>query len=199
MKKIIIGIIIVFIITMGILSLKKEETKIINPSIKVEIKGSVKKPGVYELNSNSRVADLIKKSGGLTTNSDVSIINLSKKLQDEMVVIIYTKEEIKEMISGSTSIKYIEKECVCPMLENDGCFDNYVTNEDEVINDTGKVSLNTATIEELLTLPSIGETKAKDIIKYREEHGGFSNIEEIMNVKGIGKATFDKFKDYIII
>jgi len=198
MKKIIVVSIIIIIIGVG-LSLKKEKVEVINNSVKVEIKGSVNKPGVYELNSNSRVEDLIKKSGGLTEDSDISIINLSRILEDEMVVIIYNKDEIKEMIRGNTSIKYIEKECVCPILENDGCFSNYLTNEDEIINDTGKVSLNTATIEELLTLPNIGEAKAKDIIKYREEHGGFNNIEEIMNVKGIGKSTFEKLKDYIII
>lgn len=198
MKKIIIVSILIVIFIVGS-SLKKEKVEVINKSIKVEIKGSVNKPGVYELNSNSRVEDLIKKSGGLTRDSDISIINLSKKLEDEMVVIIYNKDEIREMIRGNTSIKYIERECVCPILENDGCFSNYLTNKDEIVNDTGKVSLNTATIEELLTLPNIGESKAKDIIKYREEHGGFNNIEEIMNVKGIGKSTFEKLKDYIII
>lgn len=198
MKKIIVVSIIIVIIVVG-LSLKKEQIEVVNSSIKVEIKGSVNKPGVYELNSNSRVEDLIKKSGGLTEDSDISIINLSRILEDEMVVIIYNKDEIREMIRGNTSIKYIEKECVCPILENDGCFSNYLTNKDEIVNDTGKVSLNTATIEELLTLPNIGEAKAKDIIKYREEHGGFNNIEEIMNVKGIGKSTFEKLKDYIII
>lgn len=199
MNRIIIGTVIMLSIIIGFLSLKDEKTEIIRNTVKVEVKGSVTKPGVYELNNGSRVEDLIKKSGGLTKDSDISIINLSKKLEDEMVIVIYSKEEIKEMVNGNTSIKYIEKECVCPILENDGCFGNYLTNEDEIVNDTGKVSLNTATIEELLTLPNIGESKAKDIIKYREEHGGFSNIEEIMNVKGIGKSTFDKLKDYIII
>lgn len=198
MKKIIIVSILIVIFIVGS-SLKKEKVEVINKSIKVEIKGSVNKPGVYELDSNSRVEDLIKKSGGLTKDSDISIINLSKILEDEMVVIVYNKDEIKEMVRGNTSIKYIERECVCPILENDGCFSNYLTNKDEIVNDTGKVSLNTATIEELLTLPNIGESKAKDIIKYREEHGGFNNIEEIMNVKGIGKSTFEKLKDYIII
>ncbi len=163
MKKIIVVSIIIVIIVVG-LSLKKEQIEVVNSFIKVEIKGSVNKPGVYELNSNSRVEDLIKKSGGLTRDSDISIINLSKKLEDEMVVIIYNKDEIREMIRGNTSIKYIERECVCPILENDGCFSNYLTNKDEIVNDTGKVSLNTATIEELLTLPNIGESKAKDII-----------------------------------
>ncbi|MDD2377892.1 MAG: helix-hairpin-helix domain-containing protein [Bacilli bacterium] len=199
MKRIIISIFFISSIFASNLIFKEKQVPIVNDLIKVEIKGAISKPGVYQLKSNSRVQDLVDVSGGLNNNADISIINLSKKLEDEMVVIIYNKEEIKEMVKGNTSIKYIEKECICPMLENDGCFDNYITNEESIINDTGKISLNTATIEELLTLPGIGETKAKSIIKYREEVGSFKNIEEIMNIKGIGKSTFEKFKDYLTL
>ncbi len=199
MKRIIISIFFISSIFASNLIFKEKQVPIVNDLIKVEIKGAISKPGVYQLKSNSRVQDLVDVSGGLNNNADISIINLSKKLEDEMVVIIYNKEEIKEMVKGNTSIKYIEKECICPMLENDGCFDNYITNEESIINDTGKISLNTATIEELLTLPGIGETKAKSIIKYREEVGSFKNIEEIMNIKGIGKTTFEKFKDYLTL
>ncbi|MDD2435104.1 MAG: ComEA family DNA-binding protein [Bacilli bacterium] len=199
MKKIIISIFFIFIVILSTFLIKEKEVPTIDNTIKVEIKGSVKRPGVYQLKENSRVQDLIDISGGLTKEANISIINLSKKLEDEMVIIIYNQEEIKEMVSGNTSIKYIEKECVCPILENDGCFNEYLTNEESIINETGKIALNTATFEELLTLPGIGNTKANDIIKYREEIGGFKNIEEIMNIKGIGKATYEKFKDYLTL
>lgn len=166
--------------------------------IVVEVKGSVKVPGVYEVKKGSRVSDLIHEAGGLLDNADTSIINLSKELEDEMVVVIYNDEEINEMKKGSTSVKYIERQCVCPILENDACIEEVISNN-SIDNKTGLVSLNTGTIEELMTLPGIGESKAKLIIKYRDENGGFKKIEDIMNVKGIGESMFEKIKSYIML
>ena len=182
------------------LEIKEEVTEEIpkEEKIKVDIKGAVKNPGVYEINSNRRVADAIEISGGLTNDADTSIINLSKNLTDEMVIIIYTKEEVAEMLKGSTSIKYIEKECICPKIENDACIDNVIDNKpDTNSSNEQKVSLNSATIDELMQLPGIGEVKAKAIIAYREENGGFKSIEELLEVNGIGESTFNKIKDQL--
>ncbi|MBO5096660.1 MAG: helix-hairpin-helix domain-containing protein [Bacilli bacterium] len=175
-------------------------------TIKVDIKGAVNNPGVYELNNNSRVSDAINISGGLTDDADTSIINLSKLLKDEMVVIIYTKKEIQEMKKGTTTVKYIEKECICPKLENDACIEESVTNNDietsvekENVDTNVKISLNKSTLKELMTLSGIGESKAKAIIEYREKNNGFKSIEEIKNVSGIGNSTYEKIKDNITI
>lgn len=182
------------------LEIKEEVTEEIpkEEKIKVDIKGAVKNPGVYEINSNGRVADAIEISGGLTNDADTSTINLSKNLTDEMVIIIYTKEEVEEMLKGSTSIKYIEKECICPEIENDACIDNVIDNKpDTNTSNEQKVSLNSATIDELMQLPGIGEVKAKAIIAYREKNGGFKSIEELLEVNGIGESTFNKIKDQL--
>lgn len=170
-------------------------------TIKVDIKGAIVKPGLYELEAGSRVQDVIEKSGGLNVDADTSMINLSKLLEDEMVIIIYTKDEIRQFEEGNTAIKYIEKECICPTIENDGCIDqNHVeTNEPSAENTNTKISLNRATLQELLTLPGIGEVKAQAIIDYRQENGNFNSIDELKNVKGIGDSTFEKLKDYITI
>lgn len=176
-------------------------------TIFVDIKGAVKTPGVYKLNENSRVIDAINKAGGLNKSADTSTINLSKKLVDGNVIIIYTKEKIEEIKKQEVVIEYIEKECSCPDVDNSVCikedeivFDKDVDEINETnTNDDNKVSLNKATKEQLMTIKGIGESKANDIINYRQENGEFKSIEDIMNVKGIGNALFDKIKEYITV
>lgn len=189
------------------LELKEENIEEVdNIKIKVDIKGAVKNPGVYEVNEYSRVSDVIDVSGGLTNEADTSVINLSKNVTDEMVIIIYTKDEINEMKKGNTSIKYIEKECICPKLENDACIEDKIDNIPDNENNTnnkneanGKVSLNKATLDELMTLDGIGEKKAQAIIDYRNKNNGFKSIEEILEVDGIGSTTYEKIKDRLTL
>ena len=172
---------------------------------KFNIKGAVVNPGVYSFSEGDRVIDAIEKSGGLLENADTSVINLSKNLFDEMVIIIYTYDEVNAMKNSNIIIQYVEKECNCPDIKNDACLSNDDTNYSDNNIDknnesiTKKVSINKASIEELTTLSGIGETKAKAIISYREENGNFSRIEDIMNVSGIGENIFAKIKDYITI
>lgn len=169
------------------------ETKtVVEEKVFVEIKGAVASPGVYEVDSNSRIIDVVNAAGGLTENANTRYINLSKKVKDEMDIIIYTNEEIDA--AKESNIVIIEKECVCPEVKNDACIESNTTNT----NQNGLISINTASLDELLTLPGIGEAKAKSIILYREENE-FNTIEDIMNVKGIGQALFDTIKEYITI
>ena len=201
---------------------KKEENKEIT-TIRVDVKGRVKKEGVYELSSDSRVIDAINKAGGLKDNANTDYINLSKKLVDEMIIILYSDDEVNQFKEEDKQIIYIEYKCDCPDNINDAC----ITKEDVVntngveedkkeevkteeknndkTNDETKqeenkdilVSINKGTKEDLMTLPGIGESKANNIIKYREEHGNFENLEDIKNVSGIGESAYSKIKDFI--
>lgn len=183
----------------------------------VDIKGMVAAPGVYEVSENERVSDLIKKAGGLIEGANTSYINLSKKLEDEMVVIIYSNQEILEYKQNKTSnYDNVTIECICPDKSNDACIledkvengivdENNNEDEEEKKNDSltdkskTKVSINNASLLELMEIPGIGEAKAKSIIAYRTDEKKFTTIEDIKNVSGIGDSLFEKIKDYITV
>lgn len=188
------------------LSLTKEQSEKTS-TVFVDVKGAVNAPGVYELDDGRRVIDAINLAGGLAENADTININLSKKLTDEMYIVIYTKDEIynyKKNNEESKEVKCASFECICPDVNNNACITNNSNNEqkedkneNQAIN--GKVSINTATKEELMTLTGIGEAKADAIISYRNENGLFENIEDIKNVSGIGDSIFEKIKDNITL
>ncbi|MFA5602216.1 MAG: helix-hairpin-helix domain-containing protein [Bacilli bacterium] len=160
-------------------------------TIKVDIKGAVNKPGVYKMDSNSRVIDVLNKAEGISKNGDTRFINLSKKLTDEMVIIIYTKEETETIKEGNKKIEYIEieKECLCNEASIVDCENNNIER---------KISINNASLEQLQTLPGIGLSKAEAIIEYRTSNS-FNTLEDIMNVPGIGESIYDKIKNHITL
>ena len=98
---------------------EKVEVDLKDDLVYVDIKGAVKKPGVYKINSDKKIIDVITIAGGLMENASTDNINLSKKVTDEMVIIIYTNEEVKNSNIVDTVIKVIDKECVCPNIQND--------------------------------------------------------------------------------
>ena len=171
---------------------KKKSTN----TVFVDIKGAVKSPGVYEVDSNSRIINVIEKAGDLKKNADTSIINLSKKVKDEMYIIIYTKDEVskyKDKLTSSTKVvQEIEEKIICPDTDNDACLTNNTSNSSI----SSKININTASESELTKLSGIGEGKAKKIIEYREKNK-FEKIEDIKNVSGIGNSLYEKIKDDI--
>ncbi len=175
---------------------KKEEKE---ETMKVDIKGEVKKPNIYSATQDDRVIDIITKAGGLTKNADTSIINLSKKVKDEMVIIIYSKKEIKEYKQTKEKQQQVLEICEQEDVKNDACIDQENESNLESSETHGLININTATIEQLQTLPKIGQSKAKSIISYREKNNGFKTIEEIKNVSGIGESVFDQIKNLITI
>lgn len=213
LKKIIITILVLVLVIVSVF-LYKEDNKVeatVEPVLKeigeevkeechVDIKGEVVNKGVYECVKNDKVIDIINKAGGLTKNADTSLINLSKNVKNEMLIIIYSKRQIedaKKRLNEPTVIeiiKEIEKECVCLDQVNEACEIPYVDNSNESVNK--KININTASKEELMTLPKIGEAKAKSIIEYRIKEK-FETIEDIKKVSGIGDALYNEIKDLI--
>lgn len=178
---------------------KRKETKDTKDEvtrIKVDIKGSVVSPDVYEVDSNSRVIDIINIAGGVTEDADTDSINLSKKVSDEDVIIIYSREELE-----NNKKSYEEKIDYCTTDNNSACATNVVTFDDNNKEDTDStiININTATVEDFMKLSGIGEAKAKSIIEYRNSIGSFSKVEDIKNVTGIGDSIFDKIKDYLTL
>ncbi len=175
----------------------KQEQKKEVEVYKVDIKGEVINPGIYTVEKNSRVMDAIIKAGGLTDNADTSVINLSKKLSDEIVIIVYSYEEVNDFKKTKELEETVQGKCIEGGnydLKNNACIEN---EQDEKTTLSGKISINTATKEELQNLPGIGESKAKAIIEYREKNGAFLTIEDIQKVSGIGDNIFAQIKENI--
>lgn len=170
----------------------------------VDIKGAIANPGVYELEQNKKVIDVVNLAGGFLENANTQTINLAKKVTNEMVIIIYTNEEIKLAMAEEKTAKVIDNTCVCPVLKNDACInknetkkDATTSNEPETI--TEPININTATVSDFDKLPGIGASKAESIVQYREKNGPFEKIEDLKEISGIGDALFEKIKDYITI
>ena len=173
---------------------KNEEEKKEKTSIFVHISGAVNKEGVVELEENSRISDAIEKAGGIKEEANITNINLAYKLEDGMKIHIPTNKEVEE--NKNNENKETKKE------ENK----KYVTNSSELNNKENeknntkkqeKININTATKEELDTLPGIGPSTALKIIEYREEKWKFKNADELKEVSGIGEAKYLKIKDLI--
>ncbi len=163
--------------------------------MKVDIKGEVVLPGIYSLEEGSRVIDVITLAGGLTENADTSVVNLSKKIFDEMVIIIYSHEQV----SNFYETKRMEKEVVdsCRQVDENSLKNDACICSEEI--SSSKININTASKEELMELPGIGDAKAQDIIQYREEHGPFQSIEDVQNVSGIGESLYSKIQENITV
>lgn len=137
--------------------------------IYVHVCGQVKEPGVYQVEEGSRIYDAVQLAGGLTDEAFGEAVNLAKIVTDGEQIRIPDNTEAEQFLIAERQTE------------------------------SGLINLNFATKEQLMTLTGIGEARAKDIIAYREEHGGFQTVEEIMKVPGIKEAAFAKIKNDIVV
>lgn len=152
----------------------------------VYVCGAVKEPGVYGLEPGARIYEAVEAAGGLTEEAEFSSVNQAEKVSDGQMVKILTKEEAEALGETPASV-----ETVTSGDEATAVSGNAVAEQD------GRIDINLASAEELMTLPGIGRAKADSIISYRDSSGGFSSIEEIMQVEGIKEGVFNRVKDSI--
>ena len=160
----------------------------------VHICGAVSAPGVYELPAGSRIIDAVEAGGGFLPEADEACCNLAEEIVDGCQIYIMTKME--SCADGQTE----KKAGIQTSPDSDmQTTDRNVRSNSATALENGLVNLNTADVAALMTLPGIGESRAKAIISYREQHGAFAQIEDIMKISGIKQAAFSKIKDKITV
>lgn len=153
------------------ISMQPEVTEVSQSKIYVDVCGAVVNPGVYQAEEGARVYQLIQMAGGILPEGAGNGINQAATVMDgEQLYVPFQSE----MVSGVADL------------------------ESKDSGESG-VNINTAGVEELMTLPGIGESKAQAIIQYREEHGKFQTIEELMNITGIKNGVYEKIKELVRI
>ncbi len=151
----------------------------------VHVCGQVACPGVYLLPAGSRLYEAIEAAGGLSENAAGELLNQAAQIEDGQQIYVPSREEAAQLQAGQSVSNMGEagRNVSAPGMSG--------------TSDDGKIDLNRATREQLMTLSGIGEAKADSIIAYREVHGGFRKIEELMEVDGIKEGVFNKVKDQI--
>lgn len=145
-------------------------------TIMVDIQGAVKYPGVYSLMEGDRLIDAIHAAGGYLADADSRMLNHAMKLPDEFFIYVPREGEEVDFSNPAGSFQPVQ---------GGG------------MEDDGKVDINSANVQELMTIPGIGPSKAAAIIQYREEHGPFGSPDAITEVSGIGQKTFEKLESFI--
>ncbi|BBN99252.1 helix-hairpin-helix domain-containing protein [Sporolactobacillus terrae] len=143
----------------------------------IDIKGAVKKPGIYQVSASERVIDGIERAGGFTKKADRDKINLAQKVTDEMVIHVPEK--------GAQALAPSAQESENGALESQSA--------------QSKVNINTADEQEMQQLPGVGPAKAKAIIQYRTEHGSFKSVDDLAGVSGIGEKSLERMKPFMAL
>jgi competence protein ComEA len=175
------------------------QTSIISVIANVQITGAVKKPGIYKVPAGTRLVDVLIKAGGLKKDAITTNLNLTSPVIDGSNFYISSKQEMEtkpEMKVQQNKVTIVEDKSLKKAKRRERKKASPVG--EKIIQSTKLVNLNTAGIEELNSLPGIGEGLAKQIIKYRTKNGRFKDIAAFNNVPGIGDKKIEKLKNKII-
>ena len=161
--------------------------------IYVHVCGAVQHPGVYPMAEGTRVYEAVALAGGFLPEADEQWLNQAAVIGDAQKLYVYSKEETRQMEAEPLRNSWTGGE---EAAQNPGT----AGDADVSLSDGGDlVDLNTASKEELMTLPGIGEAKAEAILQYRSEHGGFSCAEDLLQISGIKEGVFSRIKDRITV
>ncbi len=149
----------------------------------VHVVGSVQAPGMVELEAGQRVSDAVQAAGGFSPEADQLSVNLARQVEDgEQIVVGSVQEGTASSGSAQSSSSSFEQ-----------------GGKSGTSAASGKVNINTATVEQLTTLKGVGEATAQKIIDYRQQNGSFKKIEDLKNVSGIGDKRYAALKDSITV
>lgn len=151
----------------------------------VYVCGEVAEPGVYVLEPGDRIYEAVEMAGGMTEDAGMCAVNLAESVYDGLMVYIPDSEEAAGMTGSMTSAD-------SSVRNGEGTSGGTASSPED-----GRLNLNTASLAELMTLSGIGQTKAQAVVNYRDAHGGFSSVEEIMNVDGIKEGLYNRIRDQI--
>jgi competence protein ComEA len=155
--------------------------------IQVHVAGAVIHPGVYSLPAGSRLEQAIQAAGGAASSADLQALNLAALLEDGSQLLVPTKAPLATATPNNPQVRATD----LPTQASD-----WKTPTPTV---TFPININTATLQELDALPYIGQIRASEIIAYRQEHGPFKRIEDLLKVYGITQEVFDRIKDLITV
>jgi competence protein ComEA len=155
--------------------------------IVIQIMGAVVKPGVYSMPDGSRVEDAVNAAGGLLAEADSNSVNLAVRLEDG--------QQINIPSLGGSGISETSTPTRAPFT----VVSTATSSTTATVAPRSLVNINTATVQQLDALPGIGPVTAQSIVTYRQQHGPFQHIEDIMNVPGIGPVTFDNIQNLITV
>ena len=166
------------------------ETEKEKDDIKVYVVGCVKNPGIVTLQKGQLIDDAIRAAGGATEDADLENINMVHRLDENVMLCIYSKNETQNHTGNGAAGKGVK-------IVNDS--GGAVIFGKEPGNTAARVNINTASAGELDALPGIGMATAKDIISFREKNGPFKTINDIMKVPGIKEGRFNTIKEFITV
>ena len=169
--------------------------EVLAEEIKVYVVGCVNNQGIVTLIKGQLIDDAVRLAGGVTKDADLSGINMVYELKENVMLYIKSKKEIKQTLNTATSGGEAGKG-VTIVKDSGGVV---VGNNGQEAVSKGMVNINTALINELDTLPGVGEATAKEIISYREKNGHFKTIQDIMKVPRIKQSKFSSIKDFITV
>ncbi len=164
------------------------------PEIAVHVTGAVRSPGVYYLPTDARVHEAIEKAGGKTNQADVHSLNLAAKIRDGEQIRVPEIRQISDVRQRPPAPKTIKVSAPTATLPS---VSPQLPVERSAPSDGSRININTATAQELQTIRGIGPAMAKRIIEYRQTSGGFSTVDDLTNVKGIGEKTLEKIRSSI--